>query len=214
MKLSATALAWAAALMIGGSPAWAHDGKDHGAGQAPQVEIVPGTDENIPFDFEIGGSFELVDHRGKVVTERDFHGGFVMVFFGYAQCESICPVGLSRMVQAIDLLGEDGQEIQPVLITVDPENDTVEALAHHVPKIHPRLTGLTGTAAQLASVRKAYRVDSKAVGKAWDGKPIYSHGSFLYLMGPDGSFATLIPPVLSPEAMAETIRKYLAQAET
>ncbi|MEM7222770.1 MAG: SCO family protein [Pseudomonadota bacterium] len=213
MKHSSLLSACAAVLLLGGQ-AWAHDGEDHKAEPAPQVEIDPQAGEDIPFDFEIGGSFELVDHHGKKVTDSDFHGAYMMVFFGYANCESICPVGLSRMVKAIDLLGEEAKVVQPVLITVDPENDTVEALAGHVPKIHPRLVGLTGTPEQLAAARKAYRVDSKAVGKAWDGKPIFSHGSFLYLMAPDGSFATLIPPVLSPEAMAKTIRKYLAQAET
>ena len=173
------------------------------------MEVTPGTGADIPFDFEIGGPFELTDHHGHQVTDKDFHGRYLLVFFGYAQCESICPVGLSRMVKAVDLLGQDGEAVQPALITVDPEDDTVEALARHVPKIHPRLVGLTGTPAQLAAARQAYRVDAKLVGQAWDGKPVYSHGSFLYLMAPDGSFATLIPPVLAPEAMAKTIRKYL-----
>ena len=204
----------AVALILGGGQALAHDGVEHGSAAEAEQHLQAAPLEDIPFDFQIGGAFELTDHRGRSVTDRDFHGSYLLVFFGYAQCESICPVGLGRMVQTVDLLGDDGAKIQPILITVDPKNDTVEALAAHVPKLHPRLVGLTGTPDQLSAARKAYRVDAKQVGQAWDGKPIFSHGSFLFLMRPDGSFGTLIPPVLAPEAMAKTIRKYMGEGSS
>jgi protein SCO1/2 len=92
---------------------------------------------------------------------------------------------------------------------VDPERDRPDVLAAHVAKIHPRLIGLTGTAAQLAAAAKAYKVESELVGTSWKGDPILSHGSYIYLMAPDGGFATLLPPVLPPDAMARTIRSYL-----
>ena len=72
-----------------------------------------------------------------------------------------------------------------------------------------RLIGLTGTPEQLAAAAKAYRVESKTVGTSWKGDPIIAHGSYIFLMGPDGGFATLLPPVLDAEAMAETIGRYL-----
>jgi protein SCO1/2 len=162
-----------------------------------------------PFPFAIGGAFELVDHRGRAVTDRDFRGAPMLVFFGYAGCGRICPVGLKRMVEALDLLGAAGARVQPVLVTVDPAHDTAEALAAYVPSVHPRLVGLTGSAEQLAAAAKAYRVDSKELGKSWDGKPVISHGSYVYLIDAEGRFATLLPPVLDAAAMARTIRKYL-----
>lgn len=197
-------LAALAVCLSGGGVALGHDEEKQQA-VGPAVAAVPDT----PFPFKIGGPFELTDHRGRPVTDRDFRGRPMLVFFGYANCERICPVGLKRMVEAIDLLGEAGQKIQPVLITVDPARDSAATLAAYLPTLHPRLVGLTGSPAQLAAAAKAYRVDRQDLGKSWDGKPVISHGSYLYLMDAEGRFATLLPPVLDAAAMARTIRKYL-----
>ncbi len=201
--LLGTALAWA-------GTAAGHDQEKHEAKVEPvEAAAADPAGPATPFPFQIGGGFALTDHNGKAVTDRDFRGSYLLVFFGYASCESICPVGLKRMATALDLLGERAAKIQPLLITVDPERDTPDVLAERVPKIHPRLVGLTGTEQQLAAVAKAYRVESKAVGTSWKGGPIISHGSYIYLMDPEGRFATLLPPVLGAEAMAKTIEKYL-----
>ena len=196
------ALAWAGAASGHGEE------KSEAPAQAAEAAAGPAAPAT-PFPFEIGGGFALTDHRGKVVTDRDFRGSYLLVFFGYASCESICPVGLKRMAAALDLLGDKAAKIQPLLITVDPERDTPAVLAEHVPKIHPRLVGLTGTEEELAAVAKAYRVESKVVGNSWKGDTIISHGSYIYLMDPEGGFATLLPPVLDAEAMAKTIETYL-----
>ena len=202
-----TALLWA-------GTAAGHGEEQHGAAAEPakapaKIEAALPSGPAPAFPFQIGGGFSLTDHRGKAVTDRDFRGAHMLVFFGYASCESICTVGLNRMTAALGLLGERAAEIQPILITVDPERDTPEMLAEHVPKIHPRLVGLTGTEEQLAAAAKAYRVESKVVGKSWKGDTIISHGSYIYLMDPEGNFATLLPPVLDPETMAKTIENYL-----
>lgn len=201
----ATMILAQAAWLWGGGSGLAHEAEKH---PAPKIE-AKAAGPDAPFPFEVGGPFRLTDHNGREVSDEDFRGSYLLVFFGYANCDRICPVGLRLMVEAIDLLGEDGARIQPLLITVDPARDTVEVLAAHVPKVHPLLIGLTGTPAQLAAVAKAYRVESEQVGTSWKGKPVFAHGSYIYLMGPDGRFATLLPPVLDAAAMAETIRKYL-----
>jgi protein SCO1/2 len=187
-----------------------------GAGLAHEVETQADVPREAgaqgpaaPFPFEVGGSFRLTDHRGREVSDEDFRESYLLVFFGYTNCERICPVGLKRMVEALDLLGEEGARVQPLLITVDPARDTVEALAAYVAKVHPRLIGLTGTREELVGAAKAYRVESKEVGTSWKGETVISHGSYIYLMGPDGRFATLLPPVLDSASMAETIREYL-----
>ncbi len=180
------------------------------AGAARAQEANAGAPAASPFPADIGGAFALIDQDGRPVTEADFHGRFMLVFFGFARCEGICPVGLQRMTAALDLLGEAGADLQPVLITVDPENDTPEVLAKRVAEIHPRLIGLTGTPEAVAAARRAYKVDAKPVGQSWKGTPLINHGSFLYLMGPGGELLTVLPPVLGPQRLAEILRRYLA----
>ena len=162
------------------------------------------------FPVDLGGSFALMDHTGRAVSDEDFRGTFMLVFFGYANCPGICPIGLRTMVEAVDLLGAWGERVVPLLISVDPANDTPANLAPAVAKIHPRLVGLTGTAAQLAAARAAYQVSAKLAGRSWQGVDLFEHGSFIYLMGPDGKFLTLFPPIMPPEAMAAAIGRYLS----
>jgi protein SCO1/2 len=164
-----------------------------------------------PLD-EIGGPFTLTDRFGETRSDRDFRGRFMLIFFGYANCQSICPVGLHRMTAALDRLSEQEQSrIQPILITVDRQYDTPEALALAMPKIHPRLLGLTGTAKQLRKAYRAFQIEFKQVLQTAGGKPILAHGSFIYLMRPNGKFATLILPVMDEEKIAAILRRYLSR---
>ena len=183
--------------------AQAHDGEHHPTLSPPALAAKP---DALPFD--VGGPFRLTDQTGTPRTDRDFRGRFMLVFFGYANCRSICPVGLRRMTEAMDALGPAGVKIQPILISVDPEHDTPENL-RKLTKIHPRLIGLTGTAAQLATVEKAYQVESKQVSRTPEGKPVFAHGSYIYLMDPDGKLATIIPPILGVDQMAGIMRRYV-----
>lgn len=172
----------------------------------PPVTITAATTSGTA---QVGGPFELVDQAGERRRDSDFRGRYMLVFFGYAQCDSICPVGLKRMTEAVDLLGDRGEQVQPILITVDPENDTPEALADYLPSIHPRLLGLTGAPAAVEAAMKSYQVNAKRVGDSWKGTPVISHGSYIYLMGPEGELLTILPPVFSSEAMAGIIGRYL-----
>ena len=206
-RLKPLALGLALAAWLSGGSALGHDSEKH-PNATPEGK-APVDGPAAAFPFEIGGTFELVDHRGRAVSDKDFRGAHLLIFFGYANCERICPVGLKRMVEAVDLLGAARARVQLLLITVDPARDTAESLAKYVPTIHPRLIGLTGTPEQLAAAAKAYRVESEEVGRSWKGEPVISHGSYIYLMDPEGRFATLLPPVLDAQTMAKTIRKYL-----
>lgn len=161
-----------------------------------------------PLPFDVGGPFALTDQHGAARTDESYHGKPALLFFGYAECQSICSVALPRMAEAVDLLAEAGAEVQPILITVDPARDTPGALARAAPEVHPRLSALTGSDAALAAARAAYRVESKLIGEDVEG-PIYAHGSFIYLLDADGEVLSLMPPVLAPERMAEIALGYL-----
>jgi protein SCO1/2 len=123
--------------------------------ERPAPDKADIVDSGLP---AVGGPFALVDHRGQPVTDEDFRGGWILVYFGYTYCPDICPTGLFNMAQALDDLGPAADDIRPIFVTIDPERDTVEALAQYVNHFHPRLVGLTGTPEQIAETARAYRV--------------------------------------------------------
>lgn len=168
----------------------------------------------LPFGDNIGGSFDLIDHFGNAKQLEDYRGKHVMVFFGYANCLAICSAALPLMADTIDLLGEVGKEkLVPLMITVDPKNDTPDFMREKLAEYHPALIGMTGSDGALADVRNKFQVRTEYVGEDIDGNPIYNHGSFIYLLGPDGKFQTLVPPILGPPQMAKIITKYLTKAD-
>ena len=205
MKRSMTVLLGLALAGLPVGAALAHDNHVHE--RAAAVSMARKGPAMLRFEF--GGPFSLVDHDGTRRTDRDFRGRHMLIFFGYAQCKSICPVGLGRMAQALDALGPAAARVQPIFITVDPDNDTPDVIARHVKAIHPRMIGLTGTRAELRAAARAYNVETKRLTKPGDKAPIYAHGSYIFLMKPDGKFATLFPPVLGPEAIAASVRRYI-----
>ncbi len=209
MNRSLSALCGLALMLLPAGELFAHDNHVHE--RAPQRTAAAPAAKPGPavLRFDFGGPFSLIDHQGRRRTDKDFRGRHMLVFFGYAQCKSICPVGLGRIAKALDELGPAADRIQPIFITVDPDNDTPEVMAAHVQKIHPRMIGLTGTKTELHAVTRAYKVETKQLSEPGDNVPIYAHGSFIFLMKPDGKFATLFPPVLGPEAIAASVRRYV-----
>ncbi len=161
----------------------------------------------------IGGPFSLVDQQGKQVTEQDFAGRFMLIYFGYTFCPDVCPLTLATMAQAIEQLSpEQADRVAPIFITVDPERDTVKQLASYAPLFSPRLVALTGTPEQIKQAAKAYRVYFAKV--AGDGSSDYlmDHSAFIYLMGPDGRYRRHFGHDASPEDIAKALREELAKS--
>ncbi len=162
---------------------------------------------------DFGGSFTLVDHHGKTVTEADFSGKFMLIYFGYTFCPDTCPVGLSNIIRAMDLLADKGASITPVFITIDPERDTAEVLAGYVDAFHPRLVGLTGTGQQIAAVAEAYRVffTKLDVAEYEDSDDYFmGHTNTTYLVGPDGKGLSTFSGASDPETIAVGLKKFLS----
>ena len=154
----------------------------------------------------VGGPFTLTDHTGKRVTDQDFRGKFVLMFFGFTNCPDVCPTALQVMAAALDKLGSNAERVTPVLISVDPEYDTPARLATYVASFHPRLVGLTGSQAEIDAVAKAYRVYVKKVPdpKSTAGYTM-DHSSIIYVVGPDGSYRMHFTHATSPDAMADRL---------
>lgn len=163
----------------------------------------------LPQGLALGGPFSLVNHEGRAVTQADYAGGFMLVYFGFTYCPDVCPTELGTMAAAIDLLEEQGAQVTPVLITIDPERDTPEALSDYVARFHPRLVGLTGSAEQIAAAARAYRVFYAKVNRPEMSQYLMDHSSFIYLSGPDGRVRALFRPETTPEAIAQSVRAHL-----
>jgi protein SCO1/2 len=172
--------------------------------------MMMGTETNSSGAASIGGPFELVNQDGETVTQDTFKGKYMLAYFGYTFCPDVCPTELQVMGTAMDMMpGDVAKEITPVFFTVDPERDTVEAIAEYVPYFHDRMVGLTGTVEQTTAAAKAYRVYyAKAIP---EGEPedtdtyLMDHSSFVYLMDRDGQFVRHFNYGTSPEDMAKGV---------
>lgn len=136
----------------------------------------------------VGGPFALTRQDGKRVTEKDFLGRYMLVFFGYTYCPDICPTELQVMTAAIGMMGEDGKAITPVFVSIDPQRDTPEVVKAYVENFGSNLVGLTGTPEEIANAAKAYRVYYAKAGNSGSDEYLMDHSSIIYLMGPDGRF--------------------------
>lgn len=193
--------------MIAGSVSQAHDPLSGSFGG--KVEAGGATAARDPLASRFGAPFSLLDHTGRRVSDGDFRGRFMLIYFGFSRCTDTCPADLLTIATALNSLGAEAEPIVPILITVDPANDTPAVLAPYVDAFHARLLGLTGTEAEIAAVAKAYRVHRRKVARSAVDYSV-DHGSLTYLMGRDGQFLTLLPHKTAPEALGAILRKYLA----
>jgi protein SCO1/2 len=163
----------------------------------------------------IGGPFTLVDQTGATRTDKDFGGKLMLIYFGYTWCPDVCPTAVQVMSVAIDMLGDQGKEIVPILITVDPERDTPSHLSEYVKNFHPRLVGLTGSAEAIRQAAKAYRVyyrkaDVNAAGEKSTGKDyLMDHSSVVYLMDREGRYLTHFTHQSQSDDIVAEVRKHL-----
>jgi protein SCO1/2 len=159
----------------------------------------------------VGGAFALTDQTGRRVTDRDFMGRYMLVFFGYSSCPDICPAELQVMSAALDQLGTAGDSVTPIFISVDPERDRPETLRQFAARFHPRLVALTGTPEEIADVARAYRVSYRRTGPETSGSTYeIDHTLIIYLMGPDGKFIRHFTYTTDAGALARAIAKAIS----
>lgn len=160
----------------------------------------------------VGGPFTLADHTGKTVSDADFRGRYMLVYFGYIFCPDVCPTSLQTITEALDQLGPLADKVTPIFITVDPERDNVEAMRDYVAHFHPRLIGLTGTVEATSAVAKSYRVYfSKVTDKSGDNADyLVDHTAITYLMDPEGKFIHHFAHGTEAAKMAEQLKEKLS----
>ncbi|MEE8224000.1 MAG: SCO family protein [Alphaproteobacteria bacterium] len=192
--VACVAVAWALVFLV-------KDRRPTRPAQGPVIMLTGAAD--------IGGPFRLIDHTGKRVTEADFKGRYMLLFFGYTHCPDVCPAELQTMGRAMDRLAAKGDNIVPVFISVDPERDSPAILKAYVAAFHPSMVGLTGSAAEIKTAAKAYKVyyRKQPGAKPGDTKILMDHTSFIYLVGPDGKVVALIRGGTRPEVLAKELAR-------
>ncbi|XP_071805799.1 protein SCO1 homolog, mitochondrial-like [Asterias amurensis] len=164
----------------------------------------------------IGGPFSLVDHTGKPMTNKDYLGQWLLLYFGFTHCPDICPDELEKMAIAVEKIHKSPNlpDVTPLFITIDPERDTVEVVAEYVKEFYPGLIGLTGTKEQVDEVARNFRVYHSQGPKDDDNDYIVDHTIIMYLMNPDGEFVDYFGQNKNDEQVAGGIashmRKYMA----
>jgi protein SCO1/2 len=155
-----------------------------------------------------GGPFTLINQDGQTVSDADFRGRYMLVYFGFTYCPDVCPTSLARNADALSLIGDKAAKVTPVLISVDPERDTPEALKAYTELFGGGLVALTGTPEQIAEVARAYRVYYAKVLPAASGSATYliDHSAFTYLIGPDGQFVQLFRHDLGATEMGQQLQ--------
>ena len=159
----------------------------------------------------VGGPFTLTDTSGRRRSDGEFRGRLMVIYFGYTSCPDVCPTDLMAIAQAIDALGADGDEVQPIFITVDPARDTPDVLKSYVAAFHPRLLALTGSDAEIRSVATAFKAYYAVVKDPRDGGIRVDHSGVIYLMGRRGEYLGFMPPQTDAARLTEILRKQLGK---
>ena len=154
--------------------------------------------------------FSLTNHHGESVTEKDFLGSLLLVFFGYSHCPDICPMNLSIIRDALERLGPEGTKVQPLFITLDPVRDTEEKLGPFLSHFHERLLGLTGTQKQIRSVAESFFVRYKLSTKKDHDYYLIDHTAATYLVDGSGQGLAIFQHNTPSAEIASTINSYIA----
>jgi len=161
----------------------------------------------VPPASAVGGPFKLIDQDRRTVTEQDMKGRPFLVFFAFTHCPDICPTTLFDISEVFRKLGPDGDRAGALVITVDPERDTPEALKSYLSSFDPHLRGLTGDQAAIDGAVKAYRAYAKKVPTP-DGSYTMDHTALVYLMDKEGRFVAPFNLKRRPEDAAADLRRY------
>lgn len=156
--------------------------------------------------------FALIDHHGRQVTEADFAGAFLLVYFGFTHCRVVCPRSLAKLSKVLERLGAAADRITALYVSVDPARDTPEVMRAYLEAGYPQFTGLTGSQEQVDAAKKAFRVfaERKADADDPDGYAV-PHSAISYLMGPDGRYCDHFTDAVEEEKIADRIGHALAR---
>ena len=156
----------------------------------------------------------LADHNGQQRRLQDFRGKAVVVFFGYTQCPDVCPTSVQELVEAKQLLGAEGERLQGIFVTVDPERDTAELLKAYVENFDPSFLALRGSPGQLAVVAKDFKIYYKKVPGSTPTSYTMDHSAGSYVYDPAGRLRVYHRYGSGAQALASDVRLLLQEKTT
>jgi protein SCO1/2 len=157
----------------------------------------------------VGGPFTLTDQDGGRKSLSDFRGKLVLLYFGFTHCPDVCPTDLMSIGNLVRSLGREGDQLQPVFVTLDPERDTRDILRAYATSFHPRFISLSGTEDEIRRVATSYKVFFEKVRPPGASTYFIDHSAYVFLLDREGRFITLFPPGTPQERMAVMVREQL-----
>jgi protein SCO1/2 len=155
-------------------------------------------------------AFSLVDYSSRPVTEKDFRGRFLLVYFGFTHCRVVCPRTLTLLSSVLQELATAAQAIQPLYITVDPQRDSPEVMRVFLESRFPAFLGLTGAAENIDAAKSEFRVFAERKSDPFDADGyVVPHSATAFLVAPDGTYLAHFPDALSRDEIVRRIRQHL-----
>ena len=161
----------------------------------------------VQLSEQFTGDFDLVGKNGDPVTDEDFNGKVMLIYFGFTNCPDICPTDIGVMSAALNELDRDADEIAPVFISVDPERDTPEALSDYF-AFDDRIIPLTGSVEAAAAARQAFKLyaQKEVLPDSALGYTV-NHQQAFYITDRSGQPQIAIIGGSTPPALADILRR-------
>jgi len=150
----------------------------------------------------IGGPWSLVDLDGNLVTNKNFQGKWLLLYFGFARCPDICPSEMLKMAKVMDTLAKEypdlAKQIQPLFVSIDPARDSLKALREYAKDFHPTYVFLTGSPVQVQQMAKKFRVYVSKADETEDGDYLVDHSIVVYFHDDTGDLADCFTQSMRP----------------
>lgn len=156
----------------------------------------------------VGAPFSLVAQDGRRMTDRDFRGKLMLVYFGFTNCPDVCPTDLQQIAALLRVLGPAASQVRPAFITLDPERDSPERLTAYLRSFDSRIVGLTGDLGSIRAVADGYLMFFRKAQLSRSGYTI-DHAAVTYLIDREGRYLGFFPPGTSAARMLQILRPYL-----
>jgi protein SCO1/2 len=154
-------------------------------------------------------SVELDGPNGGTVRLTDYEGKVVVLYFGYTFCPDVCPITLSKLDRAMDILGDKAEDVQVIMVSVDPERDTPEVLQQYMAHFNPNFIGVTGDTDAIDRVATVYGVYYEAEEGSEATGYLVNHTATVMIVDKDGYLKLVLPFEGTAEEIAADLDFFL-----